>query len=444
MARIDDILARLKQLHPLSIDLSLGRIERLLERLGAPEQRLGTVIHIAGTNGKGSVTAFLKAMLEAEGRRVHVYTSPHLVRFNERIAVAGGPDGRSAPIDEDRLAELLERVERTNAGEAITFFEITTAAALLAFAETPADAVLLEVGLGGRLDTTNVVPCPEVAVITSIAMDHTERLGGTLALIAAEKAGILKSGGTAVVARQPDAVAEVIAAKARSVGARLIAAGQDFDAYRQNGRLVFQGEDRLLDLPLPALIGRHQIGNAGVAIAAALEAKSLAITDAAIARGLVEVRWPARMQRLSSGRLAEVLGGDSELWLDGGHNPACGVALAETLADIEERSPRPLWLVVGMMSHKDAAGFLAPFRGLAERVVAVPIPGEGAAAFEHERLAANARDVGHTAEPAASILGALQRIRGLAKGPIRVLICGSLHLAGHVLALQEGTAVQSN
>lgn len=443
MARIDDILARLKQLHPLSIDLSLGRIERLLERLGAPERRLAPVIHIAGTNGKGSVTAFLKAMLEAEGRRVHVYTSPHLVRFNERIAVAGA-DGRAAPIDEERLADLLQRVERVNAGDAITFFEITTAAALLAFAETPADAVLLEVGLGGRLDTTNVVPCPEVAVITSIAMDHAERLGATLALIAAEKAGIVKRGGKVVVARQADEVAEVIEAKAASVGARLVAAGQDFDAYRQNGRLVYQGEDRLLDLPLPALIGRHQIGNAGVAIAAALEAKSLEISDAAIARGLVEVRWPARMQRLSAGRLADVLGGDSELWLDGGHNPACGVALAETLADIEERSPRPLWLVVGMMGHKDAGGFLAPFCGLAERVMTVPIPGEGAAAFNHDRLAAIAREVGHTAEPVASIVEALQRIRVLAKGPIRVMICGSLHLAGHVLALQDGTAVQTN
>lgn len=443
MPGIDDILARLKRLHPLSIDLSLGRIERLLTTLGSPEKRLAPVIHVAGTNGKGSVTAYLKAMAEAAGRRVHVYTSPHLVRFNERIAVAG-PEGICAPIEEDRLVDLLQRVEVMNGGEPITFFEITTAAALLAFAETPADAVLLEVGLGGRLDTTNVVPCPEVAVITSIAMDHAERLGPTLAHIAAEKAGILKRGGTAVIARQPDAVEQVIEAKAAELQVRLIRAGQEFDAFRQNGRLVFQCEDRLLDLPLPALIGRHQIENAGVAIAAALEAKSLGIGEAAMATGLQSVRWPARMQRLTAGPLADLLRTDAELWLDGGHNPACGMALSETLADMEERSPRPLWLVVGMMGLKDAAGFLAPFRGLAERVITVPIPGAHEAPMTPERLAVIARETGHTAEPAASVADALGRIRVLTKEPVRVLICGSLYLAGHVLARQEGTSVQTN
>lgn len=443
MARIDDVLARLKRLHPLSIDLSLGRIGRLLVQLGSPERHLAPVIHIAGTNGKGSVTAYLKAMAEAAGRRVHVYTSPHLVRFNERIAIPGA-DGIARPIADERLADLLERVEQVNAGAPITFFEITTAAALLAFAETPADAVLLEVGLGGRLDTTNVVPPPDVAVITSIAMDHADRLGATLERIAAEKAGILKPGSTAVIARQPEAVERVIEAKALAVGARLVMAGRDFDAFRQNGRLVFQNEHRLLDLPLPALIGRHQIGNAGVAIAAALEAGTLGIGEASIARGLQAVRWPARMQRLASGVCAEMLGAEAELWLDGGHNPACGAALSETLADLEERSARPLWLIVGMMGLKDAAGFLAPFRGLAERVITVPIPGAHEASHPPERLAEIARDVGHTAEPAASVADALRRVRALTRSPVRVLICGSLYLAGHVLALQEGSTVQSN
>ncbi len=443
MARIDDILARLKQLHPLSIDLSLGRIERLLGQLGHPERRLPPVIHIAGTNGKGSVTAYLKAMLEAAGRSVHAYTSPHLVRFNERIQLGQGHGG-CQPIDEDRLGDLLERVEAINAGAPITFFEITTAAALLAFAETPAAAVLLEVGLGGRLDTTNVVARPVVCVITSISIDHAERLGGTLERIAAEKAGILKPGVPAIVARQPDAVMAVIEQRAAEVGAPLVRSGQEFDAFRQNGRFVFQREDRLLDLPLPALIGRHQIGNAGVAVAAALQAAGLAIGEAAIADGLTTVRWPARMQRLSAGPLPDILGSDAELWLDGGHNPAAGVALAETLADLDERSARPVWLVVGMMGQKDAAGFLGAFRGLAEQVVTVPIAGAHEAPMPAERLADLARDLGFRAEPALSVAAALQRVRQLRKGPARVVICGSLYLAGQVLAMQDGVAVQSN
>jgi dihydrofolate synthase/folylpolyglutamate synthase len=442
MARIDDILTRLKRLHPLSIDLSLGRIERLLAAMDHPEQRLAPVIHIAGTNGKGSVTAYLKAMLEAAGKRAHVYTSPHLVRFNERIQIAGR-DG-AKPIDEDLLGDLLERVEAINAGAPITFFEITTAAALLAFAETPADAVLLEVGLGGRLDTTNVVAKPAVCVITPISIDHAERLGGTLASIAFEKAGILKPGVPAVIAQQPDEVLTVIERRAAEVGAPLVRKGQEFDAFRQNGRFIFQREDRLLDLPLPALVGRHQVGNAGVAIAAALEARPLGIDEAALARGLTEVRWPARMQRLASGPMKDLLGADDELWLDGGHNPGAGVALAETLADLEERSSRPIWLVVGMMGQKDSAGFLGAFRGIAEQIITVPVPDAHDVPTDAAVLASKARDLGFQAEPAASVEAALRRIRTLRRGPARVLICGSLYLAGHVLALQDGTAVQTN
>ena len=442
MARIDEILQRLKQLHPLSIDLSLGRIERLLADLGNPERRLPPVFHIAGTNGKGSVTAYLKAMLQAAGRGVHVYTSPHLVRFNERIELAA-PQG-AQPIGEHHLGDLLERVERINAGKPITFFEITTAAALLAFAETPADAVILEVGLGGRLDTTNVVARPAVTAITPISMDHAERLGGTLGAIAYEKAGILKPGVPAVIAQQSDEVERVIEARAAEVGAPLIRKGQEFDAFRQNGRLVFQSEDRLLDLPLPALLGRHQIANAGLAIASALAPGRSTIGEKAIAAGLTTVHWPARMQRLTSGPLVDLVGPDAELWLDGGHNPAAGIAVAETLADLDERSSRPVWLVVGMMGQKDAAGFLAAFRNLVVEILTVPIPGAHEAPLAPERLAEIARDLGFRAEASSSVEAALRRVRSLRKGPGRVMICGSLYLAGHVLALQEGVAVQSN
>ncbi len=439
MSTLDDLLARMKQLHPLMIDLSLERVERLLAELGSPHEHLPAVVHIAGTNGKGSTTAFLKAMLEAAGKRVHVYTSPHLVRFNERIALAG-PNGAQA-IDEDTLATLLARVERVNAGQPITFFEITTAAAFLAFAETPADFLLLEVGLGGRLDTTNVVAKPALTVITPISMDHADKLGDTVQKIAVEKAGIMKRGVACVTARQTPEVDEVLEAEARTHRARLIRWGEHFDAFAQRGRLVFQREDRLLDLPMPALIGPHQIVNAGTSIAAALE---LGIDERAIAAGLTSARWPARMQLLGRGALTRDLRSDCELWLDGGHNPAAGEVLARTLADLEERSPRPLALIVGMMGQKDAAGFLQPFVGLARQVVTVPVPGAHMPPVGPDVLADIARKVGHNASTAVSVAEALGIAAGATDGPLRILICGSLYLAGHVLALQEGRQTQSN
>lgn len=443
MAEIDAVLARLKTLHPLSIDLSLGRIRDLLEKLGHPEARLPPTLHIAGTNGKGSVAAYLKAMLEAGGRRVHVYTSPHLVRFNERIAVPG-PDGRAIPIPEADLVQLLQRVEAVNGGAPITFFEITTAAAFLAFAERPADALVLEVGLGGRLDTTNVVERPAVTVITSIAMDHAERLGGTLASIAREKAGIMKRGAMCISARQIDEVGDVLEREAAAKGITLKMLGRDFDAFAQRGRLVYQDETRLIDLPLPALIGPHQIVNAGVAVAAALEVQALSIDEASIAAGLTSVRWPARMQRLTSGPLPSRLKREDELWLDGGHNPAGGEALAQTLADLEERSPRPLWMIAAMMGTKDAGGFLRPFRGLAQRVIAVPLPGAHEAPRTPDQLVAEARALGLDAVAAPDVLTALDLVRQATKTPVRVLLCGSLYFAGHVLALQDGTVPQTN
>ena len=439
----DRLLADLKKLHPKLIDLSLGRIERLLGKLGDPHLALPPVVHIAGTNGKGSVTAYLKAILEAAGLGVHVYTSPHLVRFHERI-VLGRRGIRAEPIGEAALVDVLMRTQAVNSGDDITQFEITTAAAFLAFAETPADVVLLEVGLGGRLDATNVVPSPRLGVITPISLDHAEKLGDSVALIAAEKAGILKRGMRTVVSRQPDDAITVIEQKARRVGAPLVVWGQHFDAYEQSGRLVVQRESDLPDLPMPSLIGPHQVVNAGTAVTAALELPGFDIPERAIETGLTTARWPARMQRLTTGPLAELLKPGSELWLDGGHNPAAGEVLAQTLADLEERSPRPLYLIVGMLGLKDAAGFLRHFRGLARHVAAVPIPGAHEQPYLPEVLAEVARGVGLSAEATDGVAAAIQRLEAAFPGPKRVLICGSLYLAGHVLALQDGIAAQPN
>ena len=436
----DALLAEMMLLHPKLIDLSLGRVERLLGKLGHPEKKLAPVVHIAGTNGKGSVTAYLKAILEAAGKRVHAYTSPHLVRFHERITLAG-PDGISHDISEASLVDVLMRVRAVNDGDNITQFEITTAAAFLAFSETPADIVLLEVGLGGRLDATNVIAHPALTVITPISMDHAEKLGPTLAKIAAEKAGILKRGSTGIVSQQPSDVLDVIEAKAKKVGAPLVVWGRDFDAYEQSGRLVVQLNEELLDLPLPALAGRHQIVNAGTAVAAAVKlgrkVPALGLDERAIEVGLRTVQWPARMQRLTNGPLPAILGPDAELWLDGGHNPAAGDMLADTLATFEERSPKPVFLVVGMMGQKDALGFLAPFRGLVRSVYTVPIPGAFEAPHSQENLAEVAQSAGLQAADRNGIVDALKTIAALPAGPKRVLICGSLYLAGHVLTLQE-------
>lgn len=443
MPTSNELLAELKLLHPKLIDLSLGRIERLLAKLGNPHRRLPPVVHVAGTNGKGSTVAYLKAILEAEGLRVHVYTSPHLVRFHERIVLAGS-GRRSQPIGEAELIDVLSRTRAVNSGDDITQFEITTAAAFLAFAEHQADILLLEVGLGGRLDATNVVEQPLLSVITPISLDHADKLGETIARIAAEKAGVLKSGVKAVISQQDTEAIAVIRSEAERLGAPLIAWGEDFDAYEQRGRLIVQRRDELLDLPLPALVGRHQIVNAGTAVCAALELGGIAIAEQAIERGLLEVAWPARMQRLDKGPLPSLLGGGTELWLDGGHNPAAGLMLAQSLADLEERSPKPLHLVVGMMAIKDAGGFLAPFRGLARHVVAVPIPGAHEAPHAPEMLVRAAIGAGLTAEAAESVEAGLRRIENGFPGPKRILITGSLYLAGQVLGLQEGVVPQSN
>lgn len=443
MPTSDQLLAELKQLHPRLIDLSLGRVERLLEKLGGPHKKLPPVIHIAGTNGKGSVTAYLKSILQAAGLRVHVYTSPHLVRFHERIELAGA-DGKAQPIAEEALVDVLSRTQAVNDGDDITQFEITTAAAFLAFSEHDADVLLLEVGLGGRLDATNVVAKPALTVITSISLDHADKLGDSLELIAREKAGILKHGVPCVVAQQDVDVLDVIRSEAGRAHADLIAWGERFDAYEQRGRLTVQREDELLDLPMPGLIGRHQVVNAATAVVAAMEFSGNTLSLDAIEQGLSSVVWPARMQRLDKGPLPSLLGTGSELWLDGGHNPAAGMVVAQTLADLEDRAPKPLYLITGMMALKDAAGFLTPFNGLARHVISVPIPGAQEDTHAPDVIAAAAERVGLSAESRGSVDEALLTLEKDFPGPKRILICGSLYLAGHVLALQDGVAAQPN
>jgi dihydrofolate synthase/folylpolyglutamate synthase len=432
IASSDTLLERLKKLHPQSIDLSLGRIERLLARLGSPQDKLPPVLHVAGTNGKGSFLAFTRAIAEALGKGVHVYTSPHLVHFHERVVLAG-PHG-SAPIAEDVLVDCLARAEDANDGELITLFEITTAAAFLAFAETPADLLLLETGLGGRLDATNVVAKPLLTAITPVSIDHVSFLGDTLTEIAGEKAGILKPGVTCVVGRQEQEAFAVIERRAEAVGTPLHVAGRDFDMYEQQGRLVFQTTNRLLDLPLPRLTGRHQIDNAGTAIAAASLLFGDALTERALEHGLTHAQWPARLERLATGGLHAYVADGTEIWLDGGHNAAGGKVIAHALAELDERVPRPVHLVFGMMDTKDAHAFIAPFKDLVERIYTVPIP-EEPNAFDAEALARIASAEGFDVVAAASLPDALTRSQAALQGCGRVLICGSLYLAGHALRL---------
>jgi dihydrofolate synthase / folylpolyglutamate synthase len=436
MTPIDPIIARLTALHPKLIDLSLDRMWRILDALGHPERKLPPVIHVAGTNGKGSTIAFMRAILEAAGLRVHVYTSPHLVRFNERFRIGAAREGRL--VSDHELAEALAECERANAGAPITVFEITTAAGLLLFARHPADILLLEVGLGGRLDATNVIERPLATIITPVSLDHREHLGDTIAAIAAEKAGILKSGIPAVVAAQPREALTVIERAAARVKAPIRIAGENWTATEERGRLVYQDDDGLLDLPAPKLFGRHQFENAGVAIAALRTIKDLKLPTYAFENGIAKTEWPARMQRLAQGRLASATPAGSELWLDGGHNVDGGRAIANALADLEERVSRPLVLVVGLLSTKDCAGFLKNFTGLARRIVAVPIPEQEKSLPAHE-VAEIARSVGIPAQEADDVASALGQI-GLfdLATPPRILIAGSLYLAGAVLA-QNGT-----
>ena len=424
----------LMRLHPKGFDLSLDRIRRLLADLGNPQDRLPPVVHVAGTNGKGSATAFCRSILEAAGLSVHVHTSPHLVNWHERYRL-GRRGGTGTLVDDETLADAVRRVARANDGQPITVFEILTAVTFLLFAEHPADAAIIEVGLGGRFDATNVVPHPAVSLIMPISLDHQAYLGDRVELIAAEKAGIIKPGVPVVVGSQEfDAALDVVVAIAERNRAPAFVFGQDFSAHEEQGRLVYQDEFGLMDLPLPRLPGRHQHANAAAAIRA-LKAAGLPIDETAVEAGLAHVEWPARMQRLTEGKLFACVPDDAELWLDGGHNPGAGDVIAEAVAELEERIPRPLFLIAGMISTKDPIGYFQAFQGMARHVFTVPIRGSDAG-IDPLVLADDAAEAGLSAEPVESVAEALTMIgETWASQPApRILICGSLYLAGDVLA----------
>ncbi|MCA3449998.1 MAG: bifunctional folylpolyglutamate synthase/dihydrofolate synthase [Rhodobacter sp.] len=405
-------------LHPKVIDLTLDRVHRLLAALGHPERQIPPVIHIAGTNGKGSTQAMIRAGLESAGQRVHAYTSPHLARFHERIRIAG------QLIEEPQLAALLDECVTANGGEPITFFEITTCAAFLAFARTPADWTLLEVGLGGRLDATNVIDTPRLTIITPVSLDHQQYLGDTVAQIAGEKAGIIKRMVPCVVGPQTEEGLAVIEARAARLGAPLLVFGQHWHIGEERGRMIYQDDTGLLDMPLPNLPGPHQLQNAGAAIAAL---RHLGFDGAACEAAVTRAVWPARMQRLRQGPLVDAAP-QAELWLDGGHNPAGGQALAATLARMPKR---PTHLICGMLNTKDIGGYLRPLAAHAASLTAVSIPGEKNT-LPADVTEAAARAAGMTAAQADSVPDAVRRI-ATADPKARILICGSLYLAGQVL-----------
>ncbi len=414
----DAVLERMMTLHPKVIDLTLDRVHRLLGLLGNPERAIPPVIHIAGTNGKGSTQAMIRAGLEAGGERVHAYTSPHLARFHERIRLAGGL------ITEPALTALLDECVEKNGADEITFFEITTCAAFLAFARTPADWTLLEVGLGGRLDATNVVDTPRLTIITPVSLDHQSFLGDTVGAIAGEKAGIIKRGVPCIVGPQTDEGLAVIEARAARLGAPLLVFGQHWHVWEEGGRMLYQDEHGLLDLPLPNLPGPHQIQNAGAAITAL---RVLGRDEPAVEAAVTRAEWPARMQRLRHGPLVD-LAPTVELWLDGGHNPAGGEAVAATLARMPTRETH---LICGMLNTKDVTGYMVPLAPQVTRLHAVTIPGEKNTLLA-ETTADAARAAGIDATTAETVAAALAGI--VAQNPqARVLICGSLYLAGSIL-----------
>lgn len=428
-------IERLLEKHPKGFDLSLERISRLLEALGNPQDKLPPIIHIAGTNGKGSATAFARALLEAEGLAVHVHTSPHLVNWHERYRL--GRKGETGQlVDDATLSDAVARVTEANGEHMITVFELLTAVTFVLFAEHPADAVVLEVGLGGRFDATNVISKPAVSLIMPVSLDHQSYLGDKVEIIAAEKAGIIKRGCPVVIGFQSsDDARQVMIDIADRLRCPLSVFGQDFLAYQEHGRMVYQDESGLIDLPLPRLLGRHQIANAAAAIKAVREA-GFALSDQAVENAMTSVTWPARMQRLTQGDLMRFAPEKAEIWLDGGHNPGAGVVIAEALAELEERDPRPLYLITGMINTKDPVGYFEAFTGMARQVYTVAISSSDSG-IDHETLADAARRAGLEALPVASVADGLKAIKEQVKDEViapRILIGGSLYLAGDVLA----------
>lgn len=438
VSQADAEIEKLMGLHPKGYDLSLDRIRRLLEVLGNPHLKLPPVIHVAGTNGKGSASAFCRALLEAQDLSVHVHTSPHLVRWHERyrIGVKGGP---GQIVDDELFADALRRVAEANGGKPITVFEILTAVTFILFSEQPADVVVLEVGLGGRFDATNVVEKPAVCIIQPISLDHQAYLGDRVELIAAEKAGIMKRGVPVVIGHQEfDGAKDVLISTAERLGCPLTVFAQDFLAYEEFGRLVYQDEFGLMDLPLPRLPGRHQIGNAATAIRA-VKAAGYSVTEEIAEKAMLSVEWPGRLQKLTEGRLVERAPAGAEIWLDGGHNPGAGEVIAEAMASMEERQARPLHLVIGMINTKDPIGFFRAFVDIAHNVYTVPITGSDVG-LDPVALAQSAAEAGLKALPMESLGQALDAIRERSEDgvPPRIMIGGSLYLAGNVLA-ENGT-----
>ncbi|WP_075997710.1 bifunctional folylpolyglutamate synthase/dihydrofolate synthase [Salaquimonas pukyongi] len=432
----ESAINRLLEIHPKGFDLSLGRITVLLDKLGNPHLAIPPVFHIAGTNGKGSTAAFLRAILEAAGKSVHVHTSPHLVSWTERYRL-GAPGGGSLVSDRE-LETAVNRVAEANEGKPITVFEIMSAVGFLLFSEHPADYAILEVGLGGRFDATNVIGKPAVSIITPIDFDHMAHLGNTVEKIAFEKAGIIKRDVPVIVAEQQDAALDVICSRAEELNAPVTVARQDFDWYEQAGRLIFQDEGGLLDIPLPRLAGAYQMANAATAIASCRKVLPQ-LGNTVFEEAMKAVRWPGRFERLPEGRLTKALSEKipdnsmPEIWIDGGHNPQAAAMLVSELGKLRERDARKCCLLAGMLTTKEPAEYFSAFEGLADFVVTVPVP-DSEAGFSPGELAAIAADCGLPAEPAENIQEGLQRCADRVQDePCRILVCGSLYLIGEVL-----------
>ena len=436
---VESLIAGLSAIHPKGFDLSLDRITRLLARLDNPHLRIPPAIHVAGTNGKGSTTAFCRAILEAHGKTVHVHTSPHLVNWHERYRL-GSPQGGKL-VSEALLEDAISRVAIANNGEAITVFEILSAVMFVLFAENPADYSVIEVGLGGRFDATNVIANPLVSVITNIALDHQAWLGDTVAAIAMEKAGIIKPGRPVAIGRQQEGIDDLLADTAEARKSPSMVCGRDYGFYQQAGRFVYQDDMGLLDLPLPVLAGEHQLANAATAIAA-MRISGLAIPDEAFERAMTSVVWPGRMERLKPGSLLSRFPQGTEVWIDGGHNPSAGSVIAACLADLDEKRPLTVYMLCGMINTKDPSGFLEAFRGLVRKVVTVPVA-ESDSSISASDLASIAAQSGLDAISTASLdEGIAELVRQLsAAGPCRVMVCGSLYLIGEVLR-ENGTPPQ--
>lgn len=431
-------IEHLLTLHPKGFDLSLDRVSRLLDKLGNPQDLIPPVIHIAGTNGKGSCAAFSRALLEAQGYLVHTHTSPHLVNWHERYRLAA--DGGGRLVDDATFADAIARVADANDGQKITVFEILTAVGFVLFSEHPADVAILEVGLGGRFDATNVIRKPAVSVIMPVSLDHEAFLGDRVELIAAEKAGIIKRGCPVVIgAQEHEAALEVLLDTADRLNCPLTVYGQDFLAFEENGRMVYQDDDGLMDLTSPRLPGRHQFANAAAAIAG-VKAAGFSLSEQAIDRAMATVSWPGRMQKLTHGKLTELAPAGAEIWLDGGHNPGAGTVIAEALAEQEEKNSRPLFLIAGMINTKDQSGYFHAFKGLVKHVYTVPV-NFSESSVPNDELAIRATEAGLSAEPVSSVASALMLLRDTWSDtdvPPRILIGGSLYLAGSVLA-ENGT-----